>query len=455
MNLVSIALRNLLYRRLPTAMTMMSMALGVMLVVLVLTISGVIEKTFERNQNIGYNLVVGVKGSDVQLVFNSVFFLSRPIENIPYSYYMEFLPGDGRQKDFARNGGILSEPERRGYYAAQMKDGFAIPLCLGDYVGTFRCIGTTPDYFALLRYSTDERPYQFAKGRNFVEYSDENGFFEAVIGSQVAREMKLDVGDQIYASHGKAGGQEHEQGFKIVGILAPSGTPNDRGAFINMEGFYLLEGHVAPDRDESGKEAPGTAVGPQRESMLSKTRLPIEKREVTAILVKTDPMRAIGLQRQINKTKNAQAASPIEVITGLMGTFLDPIKLGLLAITSLVCVVSAISILVSIYNSMSERKRDIAVMRALGASRDHITLIILIESVLISLIGGFVGWLLGHAVGPIANPWTEPATGVSMEFFGAYSSWEPWIVPGLVLIGTLAGLIPAIAAYRTPVAQSL
>jgi putative ABC transport system permease protein len=455
MNLFSIAIRNLAYRKLPTTLTMLSMALGVALVVLVLTISGVIERTFERTSNIGYNIIVGAKGSDIQLTFNTVFFLSQPVENIKYSYYMEYLPGDQRQKELERIGGVLAEPDRAGLYSFLMKGGFAIPLCMGDYVGPFRCIGTTPDYFNLLKHGK-EQDYKFAQGRNFVDFSDENGYFEAVVGSQVAAESKLSIGSEIFASHGMAGGAAHDQGFRVVGILEPTGTPNDRGAFVNIEGFYLLEGHVAPERDaRSGTETKGTATAPARESMFSKVRLPIEKREVTAILVKPQVFNAIGLQRSVNKTGFAQAVSPISVINGLLGYFVTPIKWALLAITSLVCIVSAISILVGIYNSMSERKRDIAVMRALGASRDHITAIILVESVLIAVGGGFIGWVLGHAIGPLSNPWTETATGVRVNFFSINSTQEPYIVPGLIVIGILAGIIPALSAYRTSVAESL
>ena len=457
MNLFSIAVRNLTYRKLPTALTMLSMALGVALVVLVLTISGVIEKTFERTSNVGYNLIVGAKGSDVQLTFNTVFFLSQPVENIPYSYYMEYLPGNGRQKEFERLGGVLKDPQRNGHYDFLIKGGFAIPLCMGDYIDVFRCVGTTPDYFNLLKHGdSNDLDYRFAKGKNFVDFSDDNGYFEAVVGSQVASVMKLQIGSEIFASHGTSGGEQHNQGFRVVGILEPTGTPNDRGAFVNIEGFYLLEGHVAPERnEESGLEKKGSATGPERESKFSKVRLPIEKREVTAILVKTDGMKGIGLQKQVNKTKFAQAVSPISVISGLLGIFVTPIKWALLAITSLVCVVSAISILVGIYNSMNERKRDIAVMRALGASRDHITAIILVESVLIAVGGGVIGWFVGHAVGPLSNAWTEQATGVHIDFLSINSTQEPFIVPGLILIGILAGIIPALAAYRTSVAKSL
>lgn len=457
MNLFSIAIRNLLYRKLPTALTMLSMALGVALVVVVLTISGVVEKAFQRTSNVGYNLIIGAKGNSIQLTFNTVFFLSQPVENIPYSYYMEYLPGDGRQKDYERVGGKLADPDRNGLYSFLMKGGFAIPLCMGDYIGPFRCVGTTPDYFNLLKHGdANDKFYKFSEGRNFEDFTNENGYFEAVVGSQVASEMKLKVGSEIFASHGVSGGEAHAQGFKVVGVLAPTGTPNDRAAFVNMEGFYLLEGHIAPERDDvTGIEKKGTATAPERESKFSKVRLPIDKREVTAILLKPDGFNAIGLQKQVNKSKFAQAVSPISEINGILGLFVKPIKWALLALTSMVCLVSAISILVSIYNSMSERKRDIAVMRALGASRDHVTLIILLESVLIAVIGGFIGWFAGHAVGPLANAWTEPATGVRIDFFSVNSEMELYIVPGLIVLGTLAGVIPAMAAYRTSVARSL
>ena len=457
MNLFTIAVRNLLYRKFPTSLTILSMALGVALVVVVLTISGVVEKTFDRTSNVGYNLIAGAKGNSMQLTFNTVFFLSQPVENVPYTHYLEYLPGDERQAEIARIGGVVKEPDRPGKYSKLMTGGFAIPLCMGDYIGQFRCVGTTSSYFEELKHGdSNDQDYLFRKGRNFVEFSLDHGYFEAVIGSQVADEMKLGLGDKIFASHGAAGGEEHDQAFQIVGVLAPTGTPNDRGAFVNIEGFLLLEGHAAPERDpETGMEVKGTAVGPKRDSPLSTARLPIEKREVTAILLKPSGFNAINLQKQVNKSSFAQAVSPISEINGLLSFFIKPIKWALLALTSMVCLVSAISILVSIYNSMNERKRDIAVMRALGASRDRVTLIILIESVLICLIGGVLGWFMGHMIGPLANPWTESKTGIRLQFLNVNSEMEIWIIPGLFLIGVLAGLIPSINAYRVSVAKSL
>ncbi|MCY2973282.1 MAG: ABC transporter permease [Planctomycetota bacterium] len=462
MNLFEIAWRNLRYRSLATCLTTLSMALGVGLTVMVMSISGVVTKSLERNGNVGYNLIIGSKGSSTQLVFNSVYYLSSPVENLKYSYFLEFLPGNGRQEQFAKLGGNLKDPERSGKYAMFTSNGFVIPMCLGDYVGRFRAVATTPDFFNLLKHGDrNEDPYTFREGRNFVEESPEHSFFEAVLGSEVATEMGLKIGDTIQASHGASGDFVHEQGFTIVGILNATGTPNDRAAFINMEGFYLLEDHAAPERDEeSGLEKRVTKGDPSKAAEDSpavmvgaRKRLPIDKREVTAILLRSDF--AMGMQKQINKTPSAQAVSPIQEIASLLQMFIQPIQWALLTLTLLVCVVSAVSILVSIYNSMSERTRDIAVMRALGASRDTVLIVILFEACIIAIVGGAIGWIGGHALAAWASPLVEARTGVKLSFFSIHYPNELWIIPSLILAGILAGIIPALVAYRTDVSKSL
>ncbi len=145
MNLLTIAWRNMQQRRLATILTIFSIALGVTLVVLVLSISWIMSYSFNRNSNVGYNLIVGAKGSPLQLTLNTVFYLSRPIETLPYDDYLEFLPKADRVAEIKRIGGMIAEPERGGVYGdAYMKGGFAIPVCLGDYYGPFRVVGTKP-----------------------------------------------------------------------------------------------------------------------------------------------------------------------------------------------------------------------------------------------------------------------------------------------------------------------
>ena len=457
MNLFLIALRNIQQRWLASTLTMFSMALGVAMVVLVLSISWLVTESFDRNSNVGYNLIVGAKGGELQLALNSVFYLSKPIEVIPYEAYLELIPGkEGRREEIAKIGGRIAEPERAGVFSAYTGGkGFAIPICLGDYFGPFRVVATKPDFFENLRHGPlGDQVYAFSEGRNFEDCSDENGYYEAVLGALVAKAMNKKVGDALQTTHGDPEGQGHGEEFRIVGILEPTGTPNDRAAFINIEGFYWMDNHArdAPDltHPDELKVAVERSIGIDQPP-----RLPLEKRDLTAILVKTaEPMFAVNLEWTIDKG-HFQAVSPLAQIANLLQVFVSPIRNVLLVLTILVCVVSAISILVSIYNSMNERRRDIAVMRALGARRDVIMLIVLFESLMIAVGGGVIGWLAGHVCGLLASDYIEQQTGLQVGLLNTISWQEAVLIPGLVILAVLAGIIPAMAAYRTDVSKNL
>ena len=457
MNLFHIAWRNMQQRGLATVLTMFSMALGVGLVVLVLSLSWIITESFDRNSNVGYNLIVGAKGGSLQLALNTVFYLSKPIEVIPYEEYLELIPGrGGRQAEIEKIGGLVAEPERNGLFCDYTNGGFAIPVCLGDFLGPFRVVGTTPAFFEKLRYGrAADSEYTFSEGRNFVDYSPENGYYEAVIGAQVASYMKLNVGDSFKTTHGDPDGLGHGQAFEVVGVLAPTGTPNDRAAFINLEGFYLMEGHTRVFEDGANPEDEKEAVGAEAEAG-QPPRLPLEKRDLTAVLVKAgSPIYAVHMQRPIDKRLRTQAVSPVSEITNMLNTFVNPIRYAFLALTVVVCVVSAISILVSIYNSMNERRRDIAIMRALGARRDAVVMVILLESLLIAVGGGLAGWIFGHAIGVACSGLVESMTGISIGFFNTITIQEAVLIPGLMILATLAGIVPAFVAYRTNVSENL
>ena len=231
MSLVSIAWRSIRQRGLASALTALSMALGVALVVAVLVIHSVVADSFERNARLGYDIIVGAKGGKLQLVLNTVYHLSSPVENIPYSLLKEF--DEGRYKPLVAK---------------------AIPCCMGDNYEGYRVVATIPALF-------DDPPgqgvgYSFAEGRNFKA----DAFFEGVVGAIAARKLGLKVGDTFRPAHGVIDdkqGHTHDA-FTVVGLLEPSGTPNDRALFINMEGFFLLENHAKPE--------PGQGRGSPRRS---------------------------------------------------------------------------------------------------------------------------------------------------------------------------------------------
>ncbi len=471
MSLFKIAWRSIQQRGLASLLTAASMALGVMLVVCVLLIMGIVSESFHNNSSLGYNMIVGAKGGKLQLVLNTVYYLSSPVENIPYTFYQEFLNaeqrGDGRKGEFAD----LTE--------------FAIPVCLGDYFGEFRVVGTTPQMFDDFVYDLDKgRKYEFAAGRNLRTYTPEHGYYEAVLGATVAREMKLNVNDTFSPSHATPDGDTHEK-FFVVGVLAPSGTPNDRAAFINMEGFYLLEGHAKPVEIDDDVLPPGLPTAAEQATDTAKSDLvearqairplAIPQREVTAVLLRSvSPLVTLGLRTTINEGPVSQAVLPIREIYTLFNTVVGPIKYVLLLFTIMICVVSGVSILVSIYNSMSDRRHEIAVMRALGAGRQTVMLVVLLESIILALGGGLLGWTAGHLlIGGLASPFIEDRTGVAIGMFdfspkiNLFSalgnspivdwgiSGELLLVPGLVMLAIIVGFLPALAAYRTDVAESL
>jgi putative ABC transport system permease protein len=474
------------------------MALGVMLLVAVLSIHGVIERSFQNNASLGYNMILGAKGGKLQLTLNTVYYLSQPIENLPYEYYLEFHPADRRDVEH-KTSIYPPKPRRDGKYASFVD--LAIPVCLGDYFGPFRVVGTTPEMFDRLQFGpTGTEKYEFAAGRNFRLHSPEHGFFEAVVGATVAREMKVKVGDRIGTTHGDPEGAGHGRKFTVVGVLAPSGTPQDRAVFVSMEGFFLMEGHAKPLPD--GAPAPGEMEEPQQRadepgdpgeavnvqpkesklsapinsaaSQLALPPLPLEQREVTSILVRTvSPIVGPGLENEINEGPTAQAVMPVREIFLLFDMFVRPAQLLVLLMSVLICIVSGVSILVSIYNSMSERRHEIAVMRALGAERQTVMSVILWESIILGLGGGLIGWLLGHGLNALVSPLIEARTGVTVGFFDfapgvdlawlwsttGGSAWEVsselLLIPALLLLAVAVGLLPALTAYRTDVAASL
>ncbi|HXT61231.1 MAG TPA: FtsX-like permease family protein, partial [Pirellulales bacterium] len=451
---------------------------------------------------------------------------SAPVENIPYSYYKEFT----------------RDEHHKGKFADYVQT--AIPYCLGDSYEEFRVVGTTPQMFEAFEYVPGKK-YEFSAGRNF----EHDHFFEGVIGSIVANKTGLKLGDEFQPAHGVENdeqGHKHDA-FKVVGILKPTGTPNDRALFVNMEGFYLLRGHAkaaqpnaehtehgehadhdhetseasggrkppgdadhdhehdADQKASGGRKPPGEAEGRGTQNALrgaedephhdehehdakehgenehghdehprdehdhdahdhdhdvhshSHEPLPESQREVTAILIRTNPDNILAnktLQRLINKGRDAQAVQPAVEIFSLFDSIVRNLQLLLLLLAILVIAVAGIGIMVSIYNSMSDRRRDIAVMRSLGARRSTVMTIILLESILLSLGGGLGGFLLGHGLIGLASPWIVAQTGVSIGLF-EFNLWEACLIPGLIALASAVGFWPAMSAYGTDVAKAL
>jgi putative ABC transport system permease protein len=449
-NLATIAWKNLRQRGLASSLTALSVALGVMMMVLVLVIAGILQSTFNQ-QSINYDLIVGAKGDPLQLVLSTVYHVSPPIENLPYRFYLDKKENDKR---------ITT----------------AIPLAMGDVTeqGNFPIVGTIPEFFTI----------DYAPNREFrVKGTAFHQPFDAYIGSRVAIVNKWDVGTKLKLRHGGAAGDHlHDEEFTVVGLIAPTGTPHDKTVYVHLDGFYQLQGHEKPLGEAIKREREFYGEPPLTPEELAAEIKKIEakygshdhdhahaghdhhghahetapvQKEVTAILLNCkSSSAALLLAAELKKGYKAQGVNPIIPMRQLMTDILGPLKQVLLAMTGMIVLVSGIGIFVSIYNSMTARRREIAIMRALGAQRGTVFAIILAESLILCLGGGVLGLFLGHGLVFAAAPTVELWTGLIVNPF-AFEKTELVLFPALLVMAVFVGFLPGMTAYRTDVAESL
>lgn len=449
MNLATIAWKSLRQRALASSLTSISVALGVMLMVMVLVIYGILQTTFSQ-RSINYDLIVGAKGDPLQLVLSTVYHISPPIENLPYRFYMD-LKADKRVDA-------------------------AIPLAMGDVTeqGNFAIVGTIPEFFAI-DYAP-KRPF-LIKGTAFHQP------FDAYIGARVAAENGWALGTKLKLRHGGAAGDHvHDEEFTVVGLIAPTGTPHDKTVYVNLEGFYQIQGHDKPLNEAIKREREFYGETPLSETEMAAEMKKIQakygshdhgheghdhahhghahetapvQKEVTSILLQCkSPIAASLLAGEMKKGYKAQAVNPIFPMQKLMDDILGPVKQLLLGMTAMIVLVSGIGIFVSIYNSMTARRREIAIIRALGAQRTTVFTIILVESIILCLGGGLLGLVLGHGMVFLAAPMVEVRTGLIVNPL-AFEMTELILFPALFLMSVFVGFLPGMTAYRTDVAESL
>lgn len=397
MTLATIVRRSLRQHALSTAVTGLSIALAGGLLMAVWVIKSQARAVFTQTDN-GFDAVLGARSSPLQLVLNSIF-------------HLESSPGNVTRSDF-------EEIQRHPSVAV------AVPIAVGDNYYGFRLVGTTPDLFEKIQYAPGRRLSIEAPGRLFSP--DRR---EAVVGSFVARRLRLRFGDEFHPMHGlrQSDDREHKESYVVVGIMEPSNTPADRIIWIPLAGLQSMSGH-----------SQATAT------------------DVSAVLLKLkSPLAGKLLDQAYNKQGTRLTfAWPIGTI---MAQLLDRIGwmdrvLALLAL--LVAVIAAASILASIYNSMNERRREIAILRALGARRSTVFGAVMLEAAAIAALGSGVGFVCYGLLVSFAAAVLRAETGVVLNPFTPHlvMLWAPAM---MILLGSLAGLVPALKAYRTEVAEHL
>jgi len=307
----------------------------------------------------------------------------------------------------------------------------AIPLTLGDNYYGYPIVGTVPAFFD--GHSALNGKNLLASGRLF------NTQFEVVIGAQVAAQFHLTLHSKpIVGAHGWGKYDDLHTMFPytIVGVLSPTGSNLDRAVYTDYHSIWAIHAH--PDADE--KPQPGA---------------PDPTKEVSAVLVQLHhPAAKYFMIQQINAYENAMAADPTKQIQLVSQTFIDPLQKILLLVAYLVVLVSTLSILISLYLTISQRKRDVAIMRSLGATRADIFYLITMEAAALAGIGVIAGWLLGHGLLALFSSTIAAQFGIIISAWHI-QSLEIRIACSVWILGILAGLLPAAMAYRLSVADTL
>ena len=415
--------RSLRQHALATVVTACSVALGTGLVLAVFAIRDQTATAFTGGP-LGFDGVLGARGSKTQLVLNSVFHLDTSPGNVPWALYQE----------------IATDP---GVAAA-------VPFVVGDNYRGFRIVGTTRGLFEDFEYHR-ERPLRLQPARRLIDgvVQDAAHVFapdrrEAVIGAEVARRTRLAPGDEFEPVHGLAAeGKERHGAYLVVGVLEPTYSPMDRVILIPIEGAFRMEGHVL--RGDGKNYVPGAGA-----------RIPDAHKEVSAVLVKLkSPIAGFQLDERVNRLgKVATFAWPVGAAMAELWDKIGWVNQVLALVAVLVCVVAAAAILAALYNTMNERRREFAILRALGATRSTILAAVTGEAALVALLGTLGGYAVGAVIVATASGVVRAQTGVWLDVW----QWHPitWWMPAAALaVGALAGLIPAVKAYRTDVATHL
>ncbi len=400
----ALAWRYLWSRPLAAVLNLLLLTLGLAAITLVLLVSTQLDQAFERDLD-GIDLVVGAKGSPLQLILAGVFHIDVPTGNIPLQEVQD----------------LQSNP-----LVAQV-----IPLSLGDSYQGFRIVGTTPDYPAHYR-------AELAQGALWQQPMD------AVLGATVARSVVQPgregeplVGATFIGSHGLgAGGHAHgDHPYRVSGVLAPCGCVLDRLILTSTESVWLVH-------------ETATADDPEDLEILK------QEREVTVALVRyRTPLAAVSLPRAINANTSMQAAAPaIEVtrLLRLLGVGGDVLR----AFGGVLLAVAALSVFIALWNAVRERRFDLAMLRMLGAPPGRVAGLVLCEALWLAALACALGLLLGHGLAHTLG-WALQAQGL-LPVTGALWLPEEAGVPLLAgLVAALAALLPALQAYRTDVADLL
>jgi putative ABC transport system permease protein len=414
--ILRLAAKSLLNRKATAILTVLAVAVSVLLYVGVERVRQAARESFERTIS-GADLIVGARSGPVNLVLYSIFHIGDATNNITWETYKDL----SAREDVA----------------------WTIPISLGDSHRGFRVVGTNGDYFAHYRYGED-RNLEFADGEPFAD------LFDVVLGADVAKSLTYKLGDAIIVSHGMGDVSftDHaDKPFRVAGILKPTGTPVDRSVHVSLEAIEAIHAGW-----ESGAQTPMSRMFTAERVR----KMNLEPKSITAMIIglKSRPA-ALRMQRTINTYPEEPLLAVLPgVALSQLWQVVGVIETTLAGISACVVAVGLVVILVSILSALNERRREMAILRSVGAGPGDVFLLLVLEAMLLALVGAVLGLALLYGGLYLLEPWIRAEAGISL---GAVRPdlFDAAVVGVILLAAGLLAAFPAWRAYRNSLADGL
>ena len=416
MNLWALSRKSLTNRKATTLLTILSFALGVFLLLGVEKVRTETRQSFISTLS-DTDLIVGARSGPVNLLLYSVFRIGNATNNISWQSYQDI--------------------------AGSRSVAWSVPISLGDSHKGFRVLGTTPDYFKYIKYG-NKQSLAFAQGKPF------DALFDVVLGAEVAQSLGYQLNDDIVIAHGAGAVSfiKHDNlPFKVVGILAPTGTPSDRSLFVSLAGIEAI--HVGWQSGSPNAKSMKLTHADFADKQLNPETI------TAAFIGLSSRMAAFKLQRAINQYREEPLLAILPALTlQELWQLIGVAEKSLLVVSALVVFSTLLGMMITMLSSLQERRREIAILRAVGARPLHIFFLLSNEALLVALLGGLLGWL-GLYLGMYGlSPYFVDWFGINLSI-GAPSIKEGIMVLSIVLAAVVMSLIPGWRAYKNSLIDGL
>ena len=416
MNIFKLSIKNIVSKPLNSILSLALLIFGIGIISLMLQLNSLIKTQMDNNLK-GIDMVVGAKGSPLQLILSAVYHIDSPTGNISVE--------DAKK---IKNNRMV---------------GSSIDLLYGDNYKGYRIVGTEQKFLDLYKAKIKE-------GRKWEDP------FEVVVGSKIYSKFNIKIDDELMSSHGlRETGEEHaDQLFKVVGLLEPSNSVIDQLIVTSPQSIWDLHDdhdHGSEEHDEEHDHEHDEEHDHEHDEEHDHEH---DDKEITAMLIKfKSPMNIIQFPRQINEDTNLQAAVPSYEISRLFKLFGFGIE-TLTYLAYLIIIVSAFSLFINLFNSMRERKYEMALIRTLGSSRRQLSMMIIFESLILTTVGFFIGLLISRLGVMFVSSLMEESLNYNLKSFGILNE-ELWLLGLSIFIGLISSIIPALQVYNLNISETL